>query len=310
MDKFTCNLILNGKTFEFPSDIELLKKIKSSVSNFLINMRSYEVQSKVRYETFQLFLNYWKDDVNLTINESNIWEYIQLNDEFGLLEEHLSCPDIEQIFNISNLIHSDYSPKYNFDKSLIEQRISHQLDKYIAESPNELSQIPLTSLYNIFFNKERLLNDHDQAYQFIINNQNQNQNLFILIASLDAKQFENNELLKDSIFKSNEHFGFCPKNLDIIENEIQEYVEKQQKEMEGFANIIEKMNQIFINLSDQLEAADNKIKQLESKNQKISEENIELNRKLNTNSTRNDKLRLENSNLLEKNKELQSKLQS
>lgn len=176
MDTFTCKLILNDKTFEFPSDIELLKKIKSTVSNYLINLRSYEVQSKVRYETFQLFFNYWENETDLIINESNIWEFTQLNDEFGLLEEYLSSPDIEQLFNISNLLHSDYLPnfkdlkKYNFNKSSIEQRISHQLDKYIAESPNELCQIPITSLYNIFFNNERLLNDHDQAYLFIINN--------------------------------------------------------------------------------------------------------------------------------------------
>lgn len=203
MDEFTCKLILNDKIFEFPSDIELFKKIKSTVSNYLINKRSYEVQSTVRCETFQLFLNYWKNEIDLVINESNIWEFTQLNNEFGLLEEYLSSPDIEQLFNISNLLHSDYLPnlknleKYNYNKSFIEQSISHQLDKYIAESPNELSQIPLTSLYNIFYNKERVLNDHDQAYLFIINNQNQN--FFLLIGSLDANKFKNSELLKDSI---------------------------------------------------------------------------------------------------------------
>ena len=55
MNAFTFKLILKGKTFEFPSDIELLKKIKSTVSNYLINMRSYEVQSKVDMKHFNYF---------------------------------------------------------------------------------------------------------------------------------------------------------------------------------------------------------------------------------------------------------------
>ena len=124
MNAFTFKLILKGKTFEFPSDIELLKKIKSTVSNYLINMRSYEVQSKVRYETFQLFLNYWKNEIDLKIHEDNIWEFTQLNDEFGLLEEYLSSPDIEHLFNISNLLHSDHLPNF---KNLKKYRIVHKI---------------------------------------------------------------------------------------------------------------------------------------------------------------------------------------
>ena len=103
----------------------------------------------------------------MDINEANIWEYTLLNDEFGLIEKYLSSPEIEHLFNISNLLHPDYLPSlknmkgYSFDKSSIENHISHHLDKYIAVSPNELSKIPLTSLGNIFYNKERCLKNQD-----------------------------------------------------------------------------------------------------------------------------------------------------
>lgn len=74
----------------------------------------------------------------------------------------------------------------------------------------EMQHIPITSLYNIFYHKDRVLHNHEIAYNFITQNDNQNQSLFILLRSLEGQKLTK-ESLNDSFLQIEKHFGFAPK---------------------------------------------------------------------------------------------------
>lgn len=58
---------------------------------------------------------------------------------------------------------------------------------------NEFCLIHINSLYDIFQNDERNLENHDKAYEFIIKEaEKQNTQIFILIGSINMKKFKKN----------------------------------------------------------------------------------------------------------------------
>lgn len=68
-------------------------------------------------------------------------------------------------------------------------------------------KIKIQSLSLIFFNKNRILNDHERAYKFIIDSSEKD--FFVLLRSLDGSKLTIESLL-ESISKRNDHFGFYP----------------------------------------------------------------------------------------------------
>lgn len=192
-----------------------MKKIpdeKSTLFYELISGEPYEVKSQVKNETFEAYIEYWKEGIEPKITYDNIWEFYQLNEEFGLLEDH--------IFSSSNMQFlpsclNNSTRNSNFDISKIERHISLNLDIYLSKHADKLSQIDINILYNIFYHKERKLKQVDKACEFILNSaKNGKQNVFILLQSLDAKLFKDKKKLKELFFKKNEYYGFAPMNTE------------------------------------------------------------------------------------------------
>lgn len=113
-------------------------------SDLLISNHRYEVQSPVKNETFQQFLDYWQNQTYPEINKNNIWEFYLLSNEFGIMNDYITSPQFENIFDISYLIqsgeHSSFNNRFatNFDKSFIEKRIAIHLNEYLVDSPDDL----------------------------------------------------------------------------------------------------------------------------------------------------------------------------
>ena len=155
---------MNKKGFKFSCTKDLLEQIPSQNTEFwnqLFEYHSYEVQSPVHNETFQSFLDFWQNKAAIEFNVSNIWEYYLLSNEFGIMKDYISSPQFENLFKISYLVlpeHVSSSITHltrNFNKTSIEEQIAKHLNEYLAESSNELFQIPINFLYSIFKHPEK-----------------------------------------------------------------------------------------------------------------------------------------------------------
>ena len=94
---------------------------------------------------------------------------------------------------------------------MYEEKISKNLDFYLTKYPDEMTKIHITSLYNIFNNKECKLQNHEKAYQFITKSLcKNNSNAFILLESLDGSKLSK-ITLNESLSSKALHFGFTPK---------------------------------------------------------------------------------------------------
>lgn len=97
------NILFNESEIQFPIDNRIPDK-KDGIYYSLFNNHKYCVKSKVRTETFQTFLNYWRYDTFPYINSDNIFEYLHLSHEFGFLENYFDSPKSEILSDILMLI--------------------------------------------------------------------------------------------------------------------------------------------------------------------------------------------------------------
>ena len=138
-----------------------------------------------------------------------IHEYYLLSQEFQVLTDYLSDKMDEAIINLSILISS-----MNRDKSRSEKYVSMHLTDFIDKYDQELKKIPINSLFNIFYHPERVLSDHQKAYDFITK-ECTNSSLYILLESLDGELL-NQKSKFESFLKSQERLGFHPNIKSII----------------------------------------------------------------------------------------------
>lgn len=211
----------------FEVTVPILNKIRNQ--NIITSLLTYQdhkytVVSNVDENVFDSFWNYLKSDINLNVNSSNYNEYRQLCDEFDVMIE-----GFQNLSNPLNLFGMLNDP--NTNKSLIEKSIAQDLDNILLSYANNLKNIGITSLSNIFYHQDRILNDHDMAYKFIIDSStNENSNFYCLLSSLDAKKFNNNDYLRESFIKKEEHLGFCPQNIDHFISNLEQKIADLQQE--------------------------------------------------------------------------------
>lgn len=224
-------LKLDNDEFTIPCSREILDKIpanKTDLYNELISNHEYLVKSKVRKSTFTSFQQFFISGQPPVLDISNILEYHDLNEEFGILNKYFSSEESTQTINIAYLKNDQKNSA--IDTKSIEEKIAENLDKYLAKNPNEMSQIQFNSLYNIFFNSKRKLDNQDEAYQFIIQNGSQNSEFYSLIRSLDITKMDKYQ--RDSIFQHREHLGFLPMNHEAYILKL----EKQIKDLKTMGN--------------------------------------------------------------------------
>lgn len=214
----------------FEVTVPILNKIRNQdiITSLLTNQEhKYTVVSNVDESVFNSFWNYLKNDINPDVNSSNYYEYRQLCDEFDVIIE-----GFQNISNPLNLFGMLNDP--NTNKTLVEKLIAQNLDNILLSYANNLKNIGITSLSNIFYHHDRILNNHDIAYEFIIDSStNGNPNFYCLLSSLDATKFTNNDYLRESFMKKEEHLGFCPQNINhFIFNLEQKIADLQQEKDE------------------------------------------------------------------------------
>ena len=184
--------LLKNQKFEVLVNYSFFVKVGEDIGQHLLGSKKYIVKSNVNPQNFQEFLTYLTiNNITLKIDSKNYHDFYLLNEEFNhLLSDILLKPEYSVLHEESML--NILISKEATDKSFIEKEIASKLDYYLSKFNEKMSQISFTSLYNIFNHENRVLNDHEKAYQFIIQNIDRNENnedkksFCILLGSLEA----------------------------------------------------------------------------------------------------------------------------
>lgn len=226
------SIFLKSKEYKIPKKKQIIIMASDRVADNLLLNDNYIVKSNVSHEVFESFLDYWKDKNKIpNITPINYKEYKDLSQEFEIMSDLISSQRNNTLLNISILLNS-----VNTDTSDIEKIISQQLDLYLDNHFEDMGHIPYQSLYNIFYNENRVLNSHKKAYDFILKTiqNNHDINLYSLISSIDGQILysESPDAFADSISKFEEHMKNMPKiDQSFLLEKIKPHKETQKKEI-------------------------------------------------------------------------------
>lgn len=271
----------------------------------MFNNDCYKIKTDVRTETFNNFLIYLQGGSMPTIYESNYFEYTQLSNEFGFMKDELESDEFSHFLNLSNLINLVINTKEN--RPTVERLISLQLDEFITNLPNELKNVEINTLFNIFNHPDKVLNDHDKAYRFIIHlGETQDKSFYALLNLIDASKFNEEENLRDSLLKSKERFGICPKNIEHI-------ITTFDQKIADFEQNIHSLEQRNHELEQNIDNLEQQNHELEQNSQSLEQRNHELEQKIHNLEQQNHDLEQNNHrlqlNLTEKENEIREKTQ-
>lgn len=197
----THTFILEGGNIPISLPFEKYEQLPLQIKSSLYNDNKYVIKSKVCLENFQNFMNNYKDNTKPEINLSNMYEYYLLSKEFEIMKDNF---ENSQILHLS-LLKYKFIDQVPSEKSNSEKSIATNLDFFIDKYPDLLSQIPIESLYNIFYHKERNLQDENKAYNFIT----RSSNIYFLLNSLKDSNLTE-DIVLDSLSKIEKHSNFCP----------------------------------------------------------------------------------------------------
>lgn len=271
-------LYLKDKTYKIPFKCDHLMHISEDISSSLIfgPQHHYQVKSNVTDEVFQSFIKYLANSERPDIQLSNIHQYIELSQEFQILQEMIDEKKSEfgeYFVNLNGL--------KNEDSSIYEEQIAKKLDDYLEGYSELLMQSDIQTLHRIFNHEERRLTKHDLAYemikrQFEVSN---NFEVFVLLDSLDGAKMARSSLeecllLEDdrSGHKPKIEWSYLAKSFEK-QRELEEIIVELESEIKTIkdehARDIEKMTKLIENLSSKINEIDdkhsNKISTIESK---------------------------------------------
>lgn len=230
--KISFILFLKSKQFEVPFQFKNLSDVNPDIFEQIISdpKHKYYVKSDVSESIFESFINFWVQETKPEVNIENYYQYLQLSQEFCLMQEFLSSTksnwsEYEQNIFILN------DPMIN-DKSIIEQQVAQNLDDYIENQGERLMRLNIQTLYNIFNHKNKKFTKHDRTYELIHQRYNENQdgNIFILLRFIEAQKIQTGHLF-DSILNSEQRCGYTP-NFDLSILEVIKKIQEQSKEQE------------------------------------------------------------------------------
>ncbi|KAK8887431.1 hypothetical protein M9Y10_038475 [Tritrichomonas musculus] len=186
----------NSKVFTIPSLFKHLLDISPDISNSLVFGQNhyYCLKSKVNENVFQSFIDYLVDDKIPDIDVFNFNEFMQLSQEFNILIEFLEDKKKqlgEYLIYINGLLTNK-----NENSTFYEEQIAIKLDDYLEKFGEELFNIPIQSLYNIFNHPRRNLTQHNAAYDLIKQylDKTKNENAFILFDALDGTKLSKSNI--------------------------------------------------------------------------------------------------------------------
>lgn len=186
----------NSKIFTIPSLFKHLLDISPDISNSLVFGQNhyYCLKSKVNEKVFQSFIDYLVDDKIPDIDVFNFNEFMLLSQEFNILIEFLEDKKKqlgEYLIYINGLLTNK-----NENSTFYEEQIAIKLDDYLEKFGEELFNIPIQSLYNIFNHPRRNLTQHNAAYDLIKQylDKTKNENAFILFDTLDGTKLSKSNI--------------------------------------------------------------------------------------------------------------------
>lgn len=264
-------LLLNYQVFKIPPKFNRLTNTSEKVYNSLIfnNPRQYNLESKVSAEVLKSFISYWIEGEIPNITIENFEEYSDLSEEFQLMQDIIENKRKEYG---EDLIAYNRIKNHNSNhRTSYEEKISLKLDYYLSPYNDEMRQIPVQTLYNIFKHPKRILNDHNLAYHFINAYfiTQQNSEIFILISTLDGTKL-NRTNLSECFEKREEHVNFMPiMNISFLENPIKVLNQLEQKKSK-LENITNTQNNQIKELVNELQSIKNaKTRENQYLNQKM-----------------------------------------
>lgn len=151
------------------------------------------------------------------------------------------------------------------DISSDEINISKNLDLALQTLGADLFNLNINTLYNIFFNPQRELTDHNSAYDLIkVQAQKEKKTqIFILLPSIDGTKLSK-ENIKDAILNKNKRYGLIPQ-IDLYMLNI---IEKHEEEITEIKNNYAKNNEIN-RLQKNIDDTNDKINKYENKLNRI-----------------------------------------
>lgn len=196
MEKDSFEFILKSGTFSVPSIFKHLVNIPTKISKSLVfdNQHQYKVESDVSEEVFQSFLNYLINDTLPDIQINNFNEFLQLNQEFQLLDDIIEEKKKqfgEYLINLSGI-----KDNKNTNYPVFTEKIAMNLDDYIDKYGQELIKLPIQTLHIIFNHHKRYLTQHDIAYDLIKQHfeQTRDANIFVLLESLEGSKLSKSNI--------------------------------------------------------------------------------------------------------------------
>lgn len=267
--------LLKNESFEVPNKLNFLNKLGENIANHLLDSGKYLINSNVQTQNFRSFLSYLSpDNYKLEINSDNYHDFFLLNNEFNNIISDIIMKsefDVIKKGSILNILIS----KENEDKSIFEKDVAINLDFYLENYKEKVAQIPFNSLFNIFNHESRNLNNHEKAYQFIIENINENnenkKSFCVLLGTLDATKM-NEKSINESNLNRNEHFGFVPKSNDSFICTVNKNIAEMKNQIDTkfeqlFTFILNQQQQTFDKITQNI---DEKLSSIEKKYELLS----------------------------------------
>lgn len=144
-------LLLKNKEYEIPCQFKGLSDINQDIYTQLLFSpnHTYIVSSDVSEEIFQSFLDYWIQQKKPEINSKNVYEYLNLSDEFQIMQDLIKAAKLQWNQYERNL--DMLSSNSTSDKHIVEEDVSQNLDEYIEKYGKSLMNLNIQTLHNIFF---------------------------------------------------------------------------------------------------------------------------------------------------------------
>lgn len=208
-------------------DFEIYEKLPLEIKKEIFHKGEYYIQAPVSRSILDSFFEYIKDNNNKpTINISNIEDYILLNNELIVMSDYINEFKFVDISKISLCC------KENIDTSVTEKEIAQNLDYFLNNYSEEMYNISIPKLLNIMNHKEKVLKNHNKAYEFIKHGLENNTNFCIFFDLIDFMDLSK-EHINDFISNKNKYFGLTPKlNVSLYEsiNQKLEEIKFQQEQ--------------------------------------------------------------------------------
>lgn len=252
---------INDDQIPVNMNLGIFKALPEKIQSEFLSSHTYKLLSNVKKENAEFFISYFIcKNQEPVFNIENITDFYALSKE---LEINELTTKIDEEYG--DILRTSFLKKATgtqlSDISDSEKYISLHLDAFLLRYTNEMYSIPFSSLYNIFFDKNRKLDNENLGYQFIthkLKTRNDNDNdtdnddsLFILLQSLNSKNLTE-EAMRDCISNRDEHLGFIPQidfsyfdNFAIkvadIESKVAQIQEENQRLVEELKSQKEKM---------------------------------------------------------------------